>query len=605
MKSCGAATAGPPLSPPCREDSVKSPRLTKRRGLSSCLILSPRGFHLEKKTLGGGGKDLVLPPDQIEPGIERGSQGAKAKGAVRAGVDQIPEGDHAAQALLGQNTAVIDQIHGSHHIQPVHQGAEPLAQLHLEPLTGADQGQTQQIGGPDGLLFGQGMVPAHDRTPDIRAGKFQVAVSGQVHRLHQNREIQQSPVQPFGQVLPVAAVQVDTDPGTALLEGLHLPGQIADAFGLGAADADVSAVQLVQRLKLLLGLVHHVQNVLGPLAEQHPLVGKADIVVAPDKELLAQLVFQVLQLPGQGGLGDVEPLGGVGDAALPGHLQKVEEIFEAQLRKCSVEYFDFYLFHNVCEMNIDAYLDDEKYGVFSYLMEQKKLGRIKHLGFSCHGAIPVLKRFLEAYGEHMEFCQLQLNYVDWTFQGCKEKVELLKEYNIPVWVMEPLRGGRLCSLPETARKALAALRPDETPTAWAFRFLQSIPQITVTLSGMSSFEQMKENIDTFSVDEPLSEKEMSTLLSVAGGMLGSTIPCTACHYCVSHCPQGLNIPHLLSLYNEHSFTGGGFLAPMALSALPEDKRPSACIGCRSCEAVCPQQIKISEAMAGFAAMLKG
>lgn len=286
------------------------------------------------------------------------------------------------------------------------------------------------------------------------------------------------------------------------------------------------------------------------------------------------------------------------------NMPKVEEIFEKQLQKCGVEYFDFYLFHNVCEMNIDAYLDDETYGIFSYLMEQKRKGRIRHLGFSCHGAMPVLKRFLEAYGEHMEFCQLQLNYVDWTFQGCKEKVELLKEYNIPVWVMEPLRGGRLCALPQAAQEALAALRPTETPTAWAFRFIQSIPQITVTLSGMSNFQQMKENIDTFGTDAPLSEKEMGKLLSVAGGMLGNTIPCTACHYCVSHCPQGLKIPHLLSLYNEHSFTGGGFLAPMALSALPEDKQPSACIGCRSCEAVCPQQIKVSEAFADFVGKLK-
>ncbi|MBP3521267.1 MAG: aldo/keto reductase, partial [Oscillospiraceae bacterium] len=193
------------------------------------------------------------------------------------------------------------------------------------------------------------------------------------------------------------------------------------------------------------------------------------------------------------------------------NMPKVEEIFEKQLQKCGVEYFDFYLFHNVCEMNIDAYLDDETYGIFSYLMEQKKNGRIRHLGFSCHGAMPVLKRFLEAYGAHMEFCQLQLNYVDWTFQGCKEKVELLKEYNIPVWVMEPLRGGRLCALPQAAQAALAALRPHETPTAWAFRFIQSIPQVTVTLSGMSNFQQMKENIDTFGT-EVAQQISMATFL---------------------------------------------------------------------------------------------
>ena len=286
------------------------------------------------------------------------------------------------------------------------------------------------------------------------------------------------------------------------------------------------------------------------------------------------------------------------------NMPKVKEIFEKQLEKCQVEYFDFYLFHNVCEMNIDAYLD-EKYGIFEYLMEQKKNGRIRHLGFSAHGSYDVMKRFLDAYGEHMEFCQIQLNYIDWTFQDDKAKVELLKEHNIPVWVMEPLRGGKLATLPEKETAALKALRPDEDIPAWAFRFLQSIPEVTMVLSGMSNVEQMKANIETFETDKPLNEKEMRALLSIADGMLNGTLPCTACHYCVSHCPKGLDIPNLLELYNEHSFTGGGFIAPMALSAVPEEKWPSACIGCRSCEKVCPQQIKISEAMADFAAKLKG
>ena len=286
------------------------------------------------------------------------------------------------------------------------------------------------------------------------------------------------------------------------------------------------------------------------------------------------------------------------------NMPKVKEIFEKQLEKCQVEYFDFYLFHNVCEMNIDAYLD-EKYGIFEYLMEQKKNGRIRHLGFSAHGSYDVMKRFLDAYGEHMEFCQIQLNYIDWTFQDAKAKVELLKEHNIPVWVMEPLRGGKLATLPEKETAALKALRPDEDIPAWAFRFLQSIPEVTMVLSGMSNAEQMKANIETFETDKPLNEKEMRALLSIADGMLNGTLPCTACHYCVSHCPKGLDIPNLLELYNEHSFTGGGFIAPMALSAVPEEKWPSACIGCRSCEKVCPQQIKISEAMADFAAKLKG
>lgn len=286
------------------------------------------------------------------------------------------------------------------------------------------------------------------------------------------------------------------------------------------------------------------------------------------------------------------------------NMPKVKEIFEKQLEKCQVKYFDFYLFHNVCEMNIDAYLD-EKYGIFDYLMEQKRNGRIKHLGFSAHGGYDVMKRFLDAYGDHMEFCQIQLNYVDWSFQNAKEKVELLKEHNIPVWVMEPLRGGKLATLPERETSVLKSLRPDEDVPAWAFRFLQSIPEVTMVLSGMSNAEQMKANIETFETDKPLSDQEMKSLLALADGMLNGTLPCTACHYCVSHCPKGLDIPNLLELYNEHSFTGGGFIAPMALMAVPEDKQPSACIGCRSCEKVCPQQIKISEAMADFTAKLKG
>ena len=285
------------------------------------------------------------------------------------------------------------------------------------------------------------------------------------------------------------------------------------------------------------------------------------------------------------------------------NMGKVEEIFEKQLEKCGVEYFDFYLFHNVCEMNIDAYLD-ETYGIYDYLMKQKQAGRIRHLGFSAHGNLDVMKRFLDAYGKDMEFCQIQLNYLDFSFQNAKEKVELLESWNIPVWVMEPLRGGRLAKLSGEEENALKALHPQENIPAWAFRFLQSIPGVTVVLSGMSDLEQMQENICTWEEDKPLNAEEMESLLHIADEMVKKIVlPCTACHYCTSHCPQGLPIPELLALYNEHCFTRGGFIAPMALAAYPPEKQPSVCIGCRSCEAVCPQQIKISEAMADFAQKL--
>ena len=286
------------------------------------------------------------------------------------------------------------------------------------------------------------------------------------------------------------------------------------------------------------------------------------------------------------------------------NMDKVEEIFEKQLEKCQVEYFDFYLFHNVCEMNIDSYLDPQ-YGIFDYLIKQKENGRIRHLGFSAHGGMDVLKRFLDAYGEHMEFCQLQLNYLDWTFQNAKEKVALMREHNIPVWVMEPVRGGKLASLSVEQESKLKELRPNESIAAWAFRFLQSVPEVKVVLSGMSNMEQLKENIRTYEEEKPLNEKEMDTLMGIVDEMVKKTVvPCTACHYCVDHCTQGLDIPRLLELYNEHVLTGGGFIAPMALSAVPKAKHPDACIGCRSCEAVCPQQIKISEVMADFVEKLK-
>ncbi len=285
------------------------------------------------------------------------------------------------------------------------------------------------------------------------------------------------------------------------------------------------------------------------------------------------------------------------------NMGKVKEIFEKQLEKTGMEYFDFYLFHNVCEMNIEQYLDP-KFGIYDYLMEQKKNGRIKHLGFSCHGEYKTMKRFLDAYGKDMEFCQIQLNYLDWEFQDAKAKVDLLNEWNIPIWVMEPLRGGRLAKLDEQSEKELKALRPEEAIPAWAFRFLQSVKGVTMVLSGMSNMEQLEANLKTYAEDKPLNDREMSALMAIADRMQAKkSIPCTACHYCVSHCPMGLDIPYIISLYNEHLLTaqagGMAFIAPMALMAMPDDKKPSACLHCHSCEHVCPQTIKISDMMADF------
>jgi len=286
------------------------------------------------------------------------------------------------------------------------------------------------------------------------------------------------------------------------------------------------------------------------------------------------------------------------------NMGKVEEIFEEQLRRCQVDYFDFYLFHNVCEANINQYLDP-KFGILDYLLKQKATGRIRHLGFSTHGSIPVVERFLDAYGEHLEFCQIQLNWFDWLFQKGDQKVKMLNDRNIPIWIMEPLRGGRLASLPEEYMEKLESIAPGRTPAQWGMRFLQSIPGVTVVLSGMSNLEQIQSNVDTFVQRNPLSDDELIVLAEVAKDMAAKTsIPCTACRYCTTHCPMELDIPRLLDQYNEILYSGRTVLPTLFISSLEESKRPAACIGCRSCEAVCPQEIKISEALAALAGYVK-
>ncbi len=273
-----------------------------------------------------------------------------------------------------------------------------------------------------------------------------------------------------------------------------------------------------------------------------------------------------------------------------------EEIFEEQLKKCGVEYFDFYLLHNVYENSIQVY-KDKRWGIIDYFVEQKKKGRIKHLGFSSHGGLDLLRDFLDDCGDQMEFCQIQLNYLDWTLQEAKEKYEFLTERGVGVWVMEPVRGGRLANLSEEDNLRLQKMRPNETSVAWAFRFLQGLPNVKMILSGMSEMKQMVENVETFKQENPLTETEKAVLLELAEGMKNS-IPCTACRYCCDECPQGLDIPMLIAIYNELRFAPV-VNAVMRIDALPEDKKPSACIGCKTCTKICPQNIDIPAAMKGL------
>ncbi len=278
-----------------------------------------------------------------------------------------------------------------------------------------------------------------------------------------------------------------------------------------------------------------------------------------------------------------------------------EEIFEEQLKKCGVSYFDFYLLHNVYENSIGTYTDS-KWGIVDYFVKQKQLGRIKHLGFSCHGMQNILEDFLNQYGDVMEFCQIQVNYLDWTLQNAKAKYELLAGCKIPVWVMEPVRGGKLANLDKASKEKLEKFQPEASAASWAFRWLQGLENVKMILSGMSDMEQVRDNVHTFEALNPLTKEEEYVLMEIAEGMKDS-VPCTACRYCCGDCPKGLDIPKLLSLYNEMRVSPS-FNVGMTIDSMEHGSRPSACIGCKRCAKVCPQKIDIPEAMKEFAGMLE-
>jgi len=199
------------------------------------------------------------------------------------------------------------------------------------------------------------------------------------------------------------------------------------------------------------------------------------------------------------------------------------EIFEHQLKQCGVDYFDFYLLHNVSESTYELYTNEEL-GIINYLLEQKKTGRIKHLGFSTHGRYETIDKFLNLY-DCFEFALMQLNYLDWTLQEAGRKYDVLTKHGVPVFVMEPVRGGFLAEPGEDAKALLKTARPDDTPVSWAFRFLQSLPNVFVVVSGMSTMEQLKENIEIFSRKDLMPEHEKDLLKKVVDGM-ASFVPCT-------------------------------------------------------------------------------
>ena len=279
----------------------------------------------------------------------------------------------------------------------------------------------------------------------------------------------------------------------------------------------------------------------------------------------------------------------------------LEETFNEELEACGVEYFDFYLLHNVNEHSMKYYMDKSK-GCVDYFVKQRDAGKIHHLGFSCHSDAVGLKEFLDEYGEYMEFCQIQLNYLDWTLQGAKDKVALLRERGIPVWVMEPVRGGRLAKLDAETEERMRTLRPEESVAAWAFRWLRTVPQPTVILSGMSNLSQVKDNVATFEQDKPLNDEELRVVYDAAE-RLSALIPCTGCRYCCAGCPKQLNIPLLISLCNDMRIDSA--MNAVARYDALDDKRATACIGCGKCRIACPQNIDVPAAMKELVSLREG
>ena len=274
-----------------------------------------------------------------------------------------------------------------------------------------------------------------------------------------------------------------------------------------------------------------------------------------------------------------------------------DKIFNEQLERCGVDYFDFYLLHSIEDgNNYDTYV---KYDCFNWGIQKREEGKIKHLGFSYHGTPELLVKIVDSHPE-IEFVQIQLNYADLDnpVVHSGELYKILSERNIPIIVMEPCKGGKLANHDEECTGILKSVRPDKSLASWAFRFVASLPGVTTILSGMSTQEQMEDNMETFKNFEPLTDEEKAAIDKVIEVMFRvEQIGCTACRYCVDGCPMSISIPDVISAINtKRKFPGD--MRPQffynGLVARDGNGKASDCIGCGQCEGVCPQHLPIIE-----------
>ena len=278
----------------------------------------------------------------------------------------------------------------------------------------------------------------------------------------------------------------------------------------------------------------------------------------------------------------------------------IDRIFHDQLKKCQVDYFDFYLAHNI---NINTFDNYKNFDVYNELLKYKIEGKIKHLGFSFHGSTEMLK---EVVKEHKwEFCLLQINYLDWDIVKAKEQYDIATAAGIPVMVMEPLRGGALVNLPDEALKKLHSKYPKTTPAEFGLRWVASRKNVITVLSGMSNLQQVKENINSFTnftdmtTGEEQTAKELAHIIQAQG-----EIKCTACKYCLEACPHGINIPANFALYNQYKAKNDKRFFRIYYNSLAESERADKCVHCGLCNSNCPQSLDIPTLLANISKEIK-